>query len=88
MQTESPGKTTMILREGKRLNKSKILGLIRMHGETCAEVAKSLGMSASRFSAKLNGWNGAEFSRLEIEKIKTRYGLTPKEVDEIFFANE
>ena len=46
-------------------------------------LAKSLGISETTLSAKLNG--KAEFTRGEIKKIKLRYGLSAEEIDDIFF---
>jgi hypothetical protein len=37
-------------------------------------------------SAKINGWNGAEFTQSEIQKIKDKYNLTVEEMNEIFFT--
>jgi len=56
-----------------------------LHGDTNATLAKAIGLSAQRLSAKINETNGAEFTQSEIQKIKERYSLTLQEADEIFF---
>lgn len=66
---------------GKLLRSKMIL-----YGDTNATLASALGISSSRFSAKINETNGAEFVQSEIEKIKTRYDLTGQDVVDIFFA--
>ena len=58
---------------------------MKLHGDIQSDLAKFLGISLSRFNAKLNGTDGAEFTRSEIQKIKERYNLTSEEIDEIFF---
>lgn len=57
-----------------------------LYGDTNATLADALGISAQRFSAKINETNGAEFTKSEIAIIRNRYNLTPEEVVEIFFA--
>ncbi len=65
------------------LLKSKMI----LHGDTQRALAKYLGISEQRLSAKLNGKNNAEFHQSEILSIKKKYDLTSKEVDDIFFKN-
>ena len=57
-------------------------------GDTNASVAAYLGITPQRNSAKKNGTNGAEYTQGEIAKLKVRWKLTAKEVDDIFFADE
>lgn len=64
-----------------RLLKSKMV----LHGDTNVTLAEALGITPQRLSAKLNEWEGAEFTQSEIIIIKDRYHLTPEEVDAIFF---
>ncbi len=65
-----------------RLLRSKMI----LYGDTNATLASALGISPTRFSAKINETDGAEFVQSEIEKIKTRYNLTAQDVVDIFFA--
>lgn len=48
-------------------------------------MAKYIGISKQRFSAKINETKGAEFTQGEILKIKKRYGLSAEKMEEIFF---
>lgn len=64
-----------------KLLKSKMV----LHDDTNVTLADALGITPQRFSAKLNGWEGAEFTQGEILTIKDRYKLGPDEVDSIFF---
>lgn len=67
-----------------RLLKSKMV----LHGDTNVTLAEALGITPQRLSAKLNEWEGAEFTQGEIIIIKDRYDLTPEEVDAIFFMQK
>jgi hypothetical protein len=58
---------------------------MKLHGDTNAILADSIGISPQRLSAKINETNGAEFTQSEIQAVIDRYKLTAKEVDEIFF---
>jgi len=68
------------------MNTNMIKSKMKLFGDTNANLANEIGISAPRLSAKINGANGAEFTQSEIDKIKNRYKLTPDEVNEIFFA--
>ena len=61
-------------------------GKIRERAMTQEAVAKSIGISLSRFNAKLNGTDGAEFSLGEAKALIDLFALTPDQVDQIFFA--
>ena len=52
---------------------------------TQEEVAKRIGISLSRFNAKLNETGGAEFSLGEAKSLVELFHLSPKQVDQIFF---
>lgn len=67
-----------------KLLKSKMV----LHDDTNITLADALGITPQRLSAKLNGWEGAEFTQSEILIIKDRYNLTPDEVAAIFFMCE
>lgn len=68
------------------MNADMLKGKIREHGLTQDAVAQRLGISLSRFNAKLNGTNGAEFSLGEVQGLKKLFDLEPHQVDEIFFG--
>lgn len=55
-------------------------------GLTQTETAKSIGISTSRFNAKLNGTGGAEFSLPDIIALKKLLGLNAQQVDDIFLS--
>lgn len=67
-----------------RLLKSKMV----LYGDTNVTLAKALGITHQRLSAKLNEWEGAEFTQGEIFIIKDRYNLTPDDIDAIFFTEQ
>ena len=68
------------------MNKNRLVSKMKLHGDRNEDLAKYIGISPQRFSAKLNGTGGAEFTQGEILKVKEKYNLTSKEVDRIFFA--
>ena len=70
------------------MDKRKLRSKMALFGDTDEKIAHFLNLSPSRFSAKINGWRGAEFTQGEICKIKDRYSLTAEETVEIFFANK
>lgn len=67
------------------MNKRILESFMKLNGDNGATLAKFLGISRGTFSAKLNETNGSEFTQGEIAKIKSRYSLTPKDIDMIFF---
>lgn len=54
--------------------------------DTIEELAEYLGISRQTLYSKMQG--KSEFKRDEIDKIITRYNLTPEETHEIFFTGE
>ena len=60
---------------------------MKLHGDRQEDVAEHIGLSLSRFNAKLNETDGAEFTQGEIQRIKEKYNLTDAEVVAIFFAS-
>ena len=67
------------------MNKNQLRSVMALHGENDGMLAEYLGISKSRFSAKIKETGGAEFNQGEILKIKNKYNLTADEVDVIFF---
>lgn len=68
------------------MNVNLLKAKMKEHGLTQGNMAGRMGVSLSRFNAKLNGRGGAEFSLGELQALKTILALTPRQVDQIFFA--
>ena len=60
---------------------------MELFGDRNEDLANALGISPQRFSLKLNGTYGADFTVREINIIRVRYKLTIQEVDLIFFKS-
>jgi hypothetical protein len=58
---------------------------VKLHGDTIVELSKAIGITTPRLSAKINGWQGAQFTQNEISAIKQRYDLQAWELEQIFF---
>ena len=70
------------------MNKRMLESKMKLFGDTQMILANAIGISTSRFSAKINKYDGAEFTQSEINAIKDRYKLSAKEVDNIFFTTK
>lgn len=68
------------------MNSDMLKGKIREHAMTQETVAKSIGISLSRFNAKLNETDGAEFSLGEVRSLIKLFSLNPEQAEQIFFA--
>lgn len=68
------------------MNKNLLRSIMALHGDNDTTLAEFLLISRSRFSAKINETNGAEFTKREITKIREKYELTGEQVIDIFFA--
>lgn len=68
------------------MNGDLLKGEIRAKAMTQGDAAKSIGISLSRFNAKINNSGGAEFSVAEIRGLKKLLELSAAQVDAIFFA--
>lgn len=66
------------------VNKRKLKAAILIHDGTQKNLAEALGISLSNLSLRINGH--MEFKAGEIAFIRDRYGLSEKDVCEIFFA--
>jgi hypothetical protein len=64
-----------------------LISKMKLFGDRQEDLAEFIGLSLSRFNAKLNGTNNALFTQFEIQKIKEKYNLTAEEVDAIFFES-
>ncbi len=69
------------------MNKNMLEAEMKLYGDTGTSLAKALGIGRGTFSMKLNN-KGAEFNQSEIAIIKSRYKLSPKKIDLIFFGKE
>lgn len=66
------------------MNKDLLKGLIRASGKTQANISAELGISLSRFNAKINETGGAEFSLREAKKLISILGLSAQQFEQIF----
>lgn len=66
------------------MDTNKLKGKIVENGDTQAQLAQAIGISASNLNDKING--KVSFRQDEIAMIKERYHLTAVEVDSIFFS--
>lgn len=67
------------------MKKNLLESKMKLHGDIQSDLAEAIGISLQTFNKKLNGTDGGQFTQSEIQKVKERYNLTSKEVDEIFF---
>ena len=67
------------------MNSALLKGEIRAKSMTQEDVAAEIGISLSRFNAKLNNTGGAEFSLGEVRALKELLSLDAEQVDVIFF---
>lgn len=67
------------------MNKDLLKGQIRGAGMTQNDAAARIGISLSRFNAKLNETDGAEFTLGEVQALKDLLHLNSDQVDNIFF---
>lgn len=65
------------------MNKNLFRAMHAAHGHTQKDVAAMLDITEQTLSAKVNG--ETDFKHSEIKILIDRYGLTPEQVDEIFF---
>jgi len=70
------------------MDKALLRSFMVKYHETQSSLADALGISLSTLNAKINEYRGAGFNQNEIAYIKTKYNLTPAEIDQIFFANK
>lgn len=69
------------------MHKRRLQAKMKIFGDTQATLAEGIGISLARLNAKINCYNGAEFTAAEIKSIKTRYNLSSQELCEIFFCD-
>lgn len=67
------------------MNTYMLKGKIREHGLTQEQTAKEIGMSLSRFNAKINESVPSTFTLREMRGLHELLKLTPQEIYDIFF---
>lgn len=67
------------------MDANKLKGKLREKALSQEKVADKMGISLSRFNAKINGRGGAEFSLGELQALKDILALNAVQVDQIFF---
>jgi len=70
------------------VQKNELESVMKLNGDTGADLAHFLGIARSTFSLKINETRGAEFTQGETLAMKSRYNLTAEDVDRIFFARK
>ena len=68
------------------IKKNMLASFMKKYGETQRDLANALGISLSRLNAKINTWNGADFTQAEVEFIMNRYHMSRKEGSSIFYT--
>lgn len=68
------------------MNTNLLKSKLAEQGFTQTAVAQAIGISLSRFNAKLNNTDGAEFSLGEVRTMKNLFKLSSEQVDHIFFS--
>lgn len=66
------------------MNEQLLKAKIAEHGDTQAQLACAIGISASNLNDKIKG--KVSFRQTDIAAIRKRYRLTAQEVDLIFFS--
>lgn len=66
------------------MNKQLLKAKMAEYGDTQAQLAAAIGISASNLNEKING--KVSFRQNEIAAIRRRYDLSAQEVDLIFFT--
>jgi predicted transcriptional regulator len=69
-----------------KMNSNLLRSKMILEGHQDKDLAELIGLSAAVISTRLKGTT--RFDQSEIAKIIRRYGLTPEETHEIFFAEK
>ena len=68
------------------MNAPLLKGLMVSNGDTQEKLAEFLGISLSRFNAKLNERDGAAFTQPEITAMVERYHMNSETAMAVFFT--
>lgn len=68
------------------MDKRLLMSVMTRNGDTQETLASAMGISLSRFNAKINERDGAAFNQSEMQFIIERYNLTADEAMQIFFT--
>lgn len=68
------------------MNKPLLKAAMAEFGDTQKSLSSAMGISLSRFNAKLNERDGAAFTQTEMAFIIKRYGLSNDRAMRIFFS--
>lgn len=67
------------------MNKDKLLGLIREHGDSQEALANYLGITRNTLYRKINEVDGSSFDEREMSAIAKRYNLDESVFLNVFF---
>ncbi len=70
------------------MDKTLLSSVMVKNHDTQRKLAEAMGLSLSRFNAKINEREGAEFTQTEMTFIISRYHLSNDEAMKIFFAEK
>lgn len=70
------------------MNKAMLKSVMAAFEDTQATLSAAMGLSLSRFNAKLNERDGAAFTQAEMAFIIDRYKLSNDEAMAIFFTQK
>lgn len=70
------------------MNSALLKGKLRAKSMTQEDAAMKIGISLSRFNAKLNNTGGAEFSLGEVRALKSLLELDADDVNSLFFEEK
>lgn len=68
------------------MNSNLLKAKLAENGLTQGDAAGEIGVSLSRFNAKINAADGAEFTLGEVRALKKLLNLSADNTDEIFFG--
>ena len=75
-------------RRRPKMDKTLLSSVMVKNHDTQRKLAEAMGLSLSRFNAKINERDGAEFTQTEMTFIISRYKLSNDEAMKIFFAEK
>lgn len=70
------------------MNKNLLESCMKEHGDTQASLSGAMGLSLSRFNAKINERGGAAFTQSEMDFIIHRYSMSDSLAMRVFFTEK